>query len=82
MTACARSARGCTVVATQVHHVHAIARGGDPYDVNNCVSVWGYCHNILSSMESRRRRDPRRPPPVHPADTLQRGWAGLPPRSP
>ena len=61
---------GCTRAATQVHHIRALARGGDRSELTNLVSVCGYCHNVLSSQESARRRNRRRPTPIHPADVL------------
>jgi 5-methylcytosine-specific restriction enzyme A len=62
---------GCTGEADQVDHVLNVARGGNPYDEENCRSVCRQCHQVKSSQEAaygraRRKRAPR----VHPADVL------------
>lgn len=40
------AAKGLTVAATIVHHVHAIADGGDPWDPGNLESICLDCHNL------------------------------------
>jgi 5-methylcytosine-specific restriction endonuclease McrA len=35
---------GCTREAEQVHHVHALSRGGAKYDPLNCVASCAHCN--------------------------------------
>lgn len=41
---CALGTTVCTGRATQVHHVVALAKGGDKYDPANCVPACGPCN--------------------------------------
>jgi 5-methylcytosine-specific restriction protein A len=70
----------CADEAAEVHHVLPIARGGDEYDEDNCVSICRPCHAMLSGQETAARhlaRSGRRAPRTHPADVAGNASTGL-----
>jgi 5-methylcytosine-specific restriction endonuclease McrA len=54
---CQVQLEGCTKIATQVDHIHPLAFGGAPYDVDNLRASCSWC---TSTRANRARRKPSR----------------------
>jgi 5-methylcytosine-specific restriction endonuclease McrA len=65
----------CGEDATHVDHTQPLAEHGDPYDTDNLQSLCVRCHGRKTAREgaaasaaARRKRNGKRPTPVHPSD--------------
>lgn len=58
--ACSLATRVCTRRATQVHHVVALAKGGEKYDPANAVPACAPCNRLISDGTGWRDEPPHR----------------------